>query len=186
MNADKIFIRYSKTESRTIHIPLATSYIKEYLKEYNPENRDSRLFPGRYNNLMNSLKRVSKRVLNKEITPTLMRHSSATYWCTKLSQASLNYRLGWKLSSRMPDVYIKKTGVLDEESVAMSEKKDIDILKEEKRQLQIQFNSMIAEIGEIKDIKRQLDAISPVMVQLMASKQFKDFKNKIMEKEIIN
>ncbi len=57
------------------------------------------------------LQRLGKRVLGKSLPYHLLRHSSATYYATKLNRQELCYRYGWKFSSNMPDVYISRAGM---------------------------------------------------------------------------
>ena len=49
----------------------------------------------------------------------MFRHTSATYYATKLNRQELCYRYGWKFSSDMPDVYISRAGM---ESKQLDEK----------------------------------------------------------------
>lgn len=51
------------------------------------------------------------RVLNRSIHYHLFRHSSATYYASRLNRQQLCIRYGWAFSSRMPDVYIARIGV---------------------------------------------------------------------------
>jgi len=45
------------------------------------------------------------------VHPHLFRHSSATYYASKLNRQELCYRYGWRFSSDMPDVYISRAGM---------------------------------------------------------------------------
>ncbi len=52
------------------------------------------------------------------------RHSSATYWCNKLSYFQFCKRFGWTVTSKMPQKYIDREGV-DELAVAEKYHEDV-------------------------------------------------------------
>jgi integrase len=101
---------YSKTKGRTISLYWKNSLnaIKDFLDERIEEGIKSNepVFNKSYDSIRMFLSRLGKKILNKDIYPHLFRHSSATYYATKLNRQELCYRYGWTFSSDMPDIYI--------------------------------------------------------------------------------
>lgn len=72
-------LEFSKTKSRTISIPLSTKYLKNWLDEHPARgNPQAQLFPMTYDSVRMVISRLGKRILEKRVTPHLLRHSSAT------------------------------------------------------------------------------------------------------------
>ena len=120
-NYVKIILKeeYSKTKGRTISLYWKHSLeaIKDFLNERIREGIKSKeqVFNKTYDAMRMFLFRLGKKVLNKEVYPHLFRHSSATYYATKLNRQELCYRYGWAFSSDMPDVYISRAGMESKE-----------------------------------------------------------------------
>jgi integrase len=117
----KIALReeFSKTKGRTIslywrHSPAAvTDYVKERLAQgLKPQDP---VFAKTYDAMRMYLARLGRMVLKRRVYPHLFRHSSATYYATKLNRQELCYRYGWRFSSNMPDVYISRSGMENKE-----------------------------------------------------------------------
>ena len=170
---------YSKTKGRTISLYWKNSLnsVKDYLDErisegiksnepvYNSQTYDAIRF---------FLSRLGKKVLNKSVNPHLFRHSSATYYATKLNRQELCYRYGWAFSSSMPDTYISRAGMeskeLDEkfksteleELYKMIEKekfeknRQIEEIKQDFDKREIEYAKMFAHLKkEIQSIKKK-------------------------------
>ena len=75
-------------------------------------------------------------MLKRPVHYHLFRHSSTTYYATKLNRQELCYRYGWKFSSNMPDVYISRAGM-------------------ETRQLDEKFTQ--TELGEVRNDLAQME-----------------------------
>lgn len=125
---------YSKTLGRTISLYWRQSLdaVRDYLKHRTTEGikPGDPLYPKNYDTMRLFLARLGRRVLRKHVHPHLFRHSSATYYATKLNRQELCYRYGWRFSSNMPDIYISRAGM---------ENKDLDV----------KFTNM--ELGSVKD-----------------------------------
>jgi integrase len=110
---------YSKTNGRTISLYWKNSLeaVSEYLRERQNEGikSDEPVFNGTYDSARFFLMRFGKKALKKSIHFHLFRHSSATYYASKLNRQQLCYRYGWKFSSDMPDVYISRAGMENKE-----------------------------------------------------------------------
>lgn len=112
----KIRVEFSKTMKRTISLPYAKQYIDAWL-DIHPQRTEplAQLFPMNYEQLRAVIKRAGKTI-GVNITPHSLRHSSATFWCKHLKQYELCYRFGWSMSSKMPQRYIDREG-LEQENV---------------------------------------------------------------------
>lgn len=110
---------YSKTKGRVISLYWKNSLnaIRDFLEERKQQGIKSneQIFNLSYDATRFLLFRLGKKVLNKKIYPHLFRHSSATYYATKLNRQELCYRYGWTFSSDMPDIYISRAGMESKE-----------------------------------------------------------------------
>jgi integrase/recombinase XerD len=113
----RVRIEHSKTKPRTILLPIASSHLKMYLEFLSKKSPDDPLFDFSYGNLAKTLRRLGGRALDRNVHAHLLRHSSATYYATRLSRAAFCYRFGWSYSSDMPDRYIDREALSDQESV---------------------------------------------------------------------
>jgi site-specific recombinase XerD len=149
----KVRIRFgtTKTKARTITIPLATPYIKNWLSMH-PQGNDKScfLFPITYDYLRKILYRKGK-ILSKRIYPHLLRHSSATYYCNRLNQYQLCYRYGWSMSSKQPQRYIDREGIEEEKTAEIIKydetsklRKENQLLKEDIQKLK-ESDKIVAE-----------------------------------------
>lgn len=114
---------YSKTLGRTIS--LYWKYSQEAVEDFIRQRRQEGiklgdpLFPASYPAAGKFLRRLGQKVLKRSLHYHLFRHSSATYYATRLNRQELCYRYGWKFSSNMPDIYISRAGM---ETKALDEK----------------------------------------------------------------
>ncbi len=110
---------YSKTKGRTISLYWKNSLeaISEYVRERQQEGIKSQdaIFNSTYNAVRMFLNRLGKKVLHKDIHLHLFRHSSATFYASRMNRQELCYRYGWAFSSDMPDVYISRAGMENKE-----------------------------------------------------------------------
>lgn len=110
---------YSKTKGRTISLYWRHSAIAvlEYFKERIAQGIKAQdpVFDKTYDAMRMFLSRLGRKVLDRHVHPHLFRHSSATYYATKLNRQELCYRYGWRFSSNMPDVYISRAGMESKE-----------------------------------------------------------------------
>jgi integrase len=106
---------YSKTKGRTISLYWRHSL--EAVSDWLRERVRQGLRPGdlvyanTYGGMRMFLRRLGRKVLERHVHPHLLRHSSATFYATKLNRQELCYRYGWRFSSDMPDVYISRAGM---------------------------------------------------------------------------
>jgi len=151
-NFVKIMLKeeYSKTKGRNISLywTYSLNAVRDYLKERESEGIKSSeaVSTMTYDGMRAILRRLGKRVLKKSVYPHLFRHSSATFYATKLNRQELCYRYGWAFSSTMPDVYISRAGM---ESKQLDEKFKATELEELQKKFEkdnFNFSKMQEEI----------------------------------------
>jgi Phage integrase family len=115
-----IRLEFSKTKPRTVSLPLASRHLRAWLQVHPAkENSESQLFPIQYDAIRTSLYRLATRVLQKRVTPHILRHSSATYFANKLNHYQLCNRYGWTMSSDQVNRYIDRAGILEEQTTKL-------------------------------------------------------------------
>lgn len=122
---------YSKTAGRVIGLywQYSTEAVRDYLAEHSFKPSEP-LYNAKYDDVRFLLGRLGKRILNRRIYAHLFRHSSATYYASKLNRQQLCYRYGWAFSSRMPDTYISRAGMVEEKVNEQFKNEEISSLKE--------------------------------------------------------
>ena len=139
---------YSKTSGRVISLywKYTLEAVRDYMKEreYSGIKSNDPIFEGTYDSARFFLMRLGKRILNKSIHFHLFRHSSATYYASKLNRQEVCYRYGWKFSSNMPDIYISRAGMESKELDEKFAATEIEVLQK-KLENQEQKRSIEAE-----------------------------------------
>jgi len=110
---------YSKTKGRVISLywKYSLDAIREYLNQRVNEGAKygDPILTKSYGGIRQFLARLGKKVLERHIHYHLFRHSSSTYYADKLNRQQLCIRYGWRFSSPMPDRYINRGGLHQEE-----------------------------------------------------------------------
>ena len=164
---------YSKTKGRTISLYWrhSTEAVTEYLKERVADGITSQdpVFRNTYNSLRMFLGRLGKRVLKRHVHPHLFRHSSATYYATKLNRQELCYRYGWRFSSEMPDVYISRAGMENHELDNKFTKTEIGDLKDDLTKIQQETKIKDDRIAKLEsaltELQNRLAVVTEVLQQ---------------------
>lgn len=173
----KVRIVVSKTKPRTIHLPICSKYLELWLQEYQYNTDEEFLFPINYNSLRMMLHRKSKSILNKRVTPHILRHSSATYYANHLSHYQLCYRFGWSMASKMPNRYLDREGIFEQETTKIIQTNDISNLekqnqllkeemshlKESNQTLSVEFNQLKEKLSDISHGKDFVQLLSSVL-----------------------
>ncbi len=162
---------YSKTRGRVISLYWKHSLeaIRDYLTERKKDGikLNEPVFENSYDNTRQVLLRLGLKVLSKSIHYHLFRHSSSTFYASKMNRQELCYRYGWAFSSRMPDVYISRAGMenkqLDEKfnSTELEEVKT-QLSKEEfeRKKMQEDFDNKEKEYAELfNSLKKEVESI---------------------------
>lgn len=145
---------YSKTEGRTISLfwKYSLEAARDYLKEREAGGIKSSdpVFNNSYDNSRQFLIRLGKKIIGRSIHYHLFRHSSATYYASKLNRQQLCYRYGWKFSSDMPDVYISRSGMENKELDERFASTELEAIKKENERIKTELG--ITKIGFEKEI----------------------------------
>ncbi len=163
---------YSKTKGRTISLAMCTEPLDAWLQAY-PEsnNPEARLFPLTYNALRMLLSRLGKEVLNKKVTPHILRHSSATYYCHKLNQYQLCYRYGWSMASSQPQRYIDREGISEEGTAELVKSDEMGALKKANQQLQESLSLLKEQQDKVVATLKKREAVDPILDLLFRNKR---------------
>jgi integrase len=179
---------YSKTKGRVISLYWKHSLdaVREYLNQRIDEGAQygDQVLIKSYGGLRQVLARLGKRVLKRHIHYHLFRHSSATHYADKMNRQQLCIRYGWRFSSPMPDRYINRGGVHQEEL----DKKFESTKTEDLRQLlerQARENSLMKEkqqrLEEELENRRKLD---PLINRFLENPRLLDVIEKLSEQNI--
>jgi site-specific recombinase XerD len=164
----RIRIEHSKTKPRTVLLPIASPALKLYLDLHKPETPEDLLFPVTYGNLVKILRLLGLHALNRKVHPHLLRHSSATYYAPKLSRAAFCYRFGWSYGSNMPDRYIDREALTDQESVEAVRTETVQDLKRENTTLKEDLAQVRDQMNQIHTFLNTLTN-DPVIVRQIAN-----------------
>lgn len=183
-----IRIRISKTKPRTISLQLSTKEIDDHIEELKENKQfkpESQLINMSYDAVRIMLKRLGKKVLNKRVTPHLLRHTSATYYANKLSYFQLCYRYGWTMSSKQPNRYIDREGIKEQETAKIIKHDEIGIVKEQHQKLQEEMIRLKEEYSGLSEMFEKLNQIDK-LVKERVKKEIKDLiKEGIISNEIL-
>lgn len=140
---------YSKTQGRVISLywKYSLEAVKDYLKERESEGikHSEAVFNSSYDNARQFIYRLGRNKLKKNIHFHLFRHSSATFYASQMNRQQLCYRYGWKFSSDMPDIYISRAGMQNEELDNKFEQTEMNDLK-------AQMEKQRKELDMLKDL----------------------------------
>lgn len=148
---------YSKTDGRTIGLywNKSTNTIRDYLAECD-KNPKEPVFKKTYNAIRMYLRRLGKRILNKRVHCHLFRKSSATYYASKLNRQQLCIRYGWKFSSNMPDIYIKRSGIEEDSVKEILFHDDLSVIKKENVEMKTKYGLLKEQIVKYKNENDQI------------------------------
>jgi integrase len=180
---------FSKTKGRTISLYYknALEAVNDYLHQRKKDNYQEddpvwNILPTTARKRLNSFgiirRKVIKdgkeefrdggrKVLKKFIHFHLFRHSCATWLAPKLNRQELCYYFGWRFSSPMPDVYISRGGVHQDELDKKFESTKFEDLKEDLDK-QSRENSLLKEKQDILEAElEKRSKFDPLLNKLM-------------------
>jgi len=177
----KIRIKYSKTKPRTISIPMSTVEIENWLRLHpDRKNLGAYLFPLNYDAIRMKLKREGMEILGQNVTPHLLRHSSATYYANKLSYFQLCYRYGWSMASNQPQRYIDRNGIEEEKTAKIIKGDDVSELREENKGIKEEFQRLKENYEELReDFKKVLQ--DPKLKEKLMRKFVEEAKKRLIK-----
>ena len=182
-----VHLRGTKTEEadRNISLPLCAKEINIWLKEHPTGDKDDYLFPIRYDNARRIIKGMSKRILNYQLKPHELRHSSATYYIQKFGAENVGgfyYRFGWKFGSKEANTYIKTHlfgGEIGQKQVIKS------VENGRVQELEIEVEDMKGLMGLQKEqtdlLKKQIKVLTQIGIKSFISTPTKEEKKKAEE-----
>ena len=189
----------SKTKTRTVPLPIATPFIKEYLESRPPHKKGEPFFTYSERGLYKMVTTLSLRCFGEAYSPHDLRHSSCTYYASRLDRASLCKRYGWSYSSKVPDSYLDLSQI-EQKKVVQAIKKEsydemqekIDMLVQEKLSQQEQIKQLSAFINELHreviEARIVMEGISTLddkdRDQLIALDEKRNSENKVLIGEI--
>lgn len=164
-------IEHSKTKPRTISLPMCTQELDDWLKQHpEAENPEAQLFPLAYPGFRKLLDRIGKRVLSKKVNPHLLRHSSATYYCTRLNPYQLCYRYGWSMASRQPARYIDREGISEQETAKIMKTTTIADLKKTNEEMKEDLVRIRDTLSKSEARNRFVDQLMEAMIKKAENK----------------
>jgi integrase len=173
---------FSKTAGRNVGMywKHSTEAIREYLKENNSSAITMPVYAKKYDSVRVFITRLGKSVLKKRVHAHIFRKSSATYYSSKLNRQQLCVRYGWKFSSDMVDVYIKRSGVAEEEIKEKMVATNFKKLENENQDLKESLLLLKAEQEKMMIELERRSKLDPVLDKIFANKKFVE----ILEKEL--
>jgi len=181
-------IRVSKTKPRTISLQLSTKEINDYIEELKENKKfkpEKLLVNMNYDAVRVMLKRLGEKVLDKKVTPHLLRHTSATYYANKLSYFQLCYRYGWTMSSKQPNRYIDREGIQEQETAKIIKNDELGNIQEKNKKLEediIRLKEQISGVPEMFEKLNQTDKL----VKERVKKEIKELiKEGLISNEIL-
>jgi len=116
------------------------------------------------------LNRLGKKVLRKKVTPHILRHSSATYYCHKLNQYQLCYRYGWSMASSQPQRYIDREGINEEGTAELVKSDEVAKLKKANEQLRESLALLKDQQEKLAARLRRREQVDPILDRLFRNK----------------
>lgn len=171
-------IEYPKTFKRSCPVfeePFRVhgfSYLKQWLDRHpKTQEPDAPLFPIPYSRFKKIMTRVGLKALNRDISPKLLRDSRATYLARKkVGRYQMCKLMGWAMSSRMPDRYIDRAGVEEEEAVNAIREDNATQVHQENLALKTQLLQAERRLREMEERLTGREKADGLMTRLMEDK----------------
>ncbi len=177
---------YSKTDGRTIGLYLkdSTESIRSYLAGCDKSDLKKQVFPNSYDNTRLFLRRLGIRALGRSVNFHMLRKSSATLYASRLNRQQLCIRYGWKFSSDMPDVYIKRAGVQEDEIKDKFVSTDLEKVEKENQELKTKQGIMN---DDLENMRKKDKIIFEVLESITSDKKniISPTGEKISSKELL-
>jgi hypothetical protein len=133
-----------------------------------------------YKYLNDIVTRAAMKILLKKITPHVLRHSSATHYCHILNQYQMCKRYGWAMSSDMPQIYIDREGVDDEEINKKAVNQESQTLIKELNKLKEQ---LALERQTTQDLRKEMQQKYSELRKIVLAESTAEIKAKLQTKK---
>lgn len=161
--------RYSKTKPRTVSIPLASNELSRWLNEHpDKDNPQAQLFPLSKVAFTKTINSYGRKALQTHITPHMLRHTSATYYASRLDRSSFCKRFGWSYSSTSPDRYIDFSKIEEDKVIDIIKKDQNMELSNELEQLKVRNQALQDQLEMMKKQEERIKQMEALMMQKFA------------------
>jgi len=129
---------------------------------------------------------LGKRALGKRVTPQLMRDSFATWLASKkVGRYQMCKLMGWAMSSDMPDRYIDRTGLFEEEAIQSIRGDELSKVERENSELKTALNRLETQYTSLHEKVEKRAEIDAFLTTLLKDEKFgKVLVERIREKGI--
>jgi integrase len=160
-----ITCRYSKTKPRTVAIALSSELLDRWLAIHpDKDNPDASIWQTSRAGMMKAMRLYTKKALGKTYSVHQIRHTSATYWATRLDRANLCKRLGWSFKSAEADRYIDFAKLEQERVIDVVKSEKYDVLSQEMANMKSQNINLRSTVDELGKNVEQLNALKQELI----------------------
>ena len=178
-------IEHSKTFRRILPVYEGSRYVRQWLSErQGTHDPKTQLFPVTYPSLRKWLLRLSMKALGKRVNPHLLRHSFATWLASKkVGRYQMCKLMGWAMSSDMPDRYIDRLGIVEEEAIQSIRGDELTKVERENVQLKATLQRLEAQQNEMRHQLERQQRVDNFLNELLADRATMDaLAKKVREK----
>ncbi len=168
-------IEFSKTFRRTLPVFEGAQYLRAWLKSHpDKDNPAAQLFPLSYGALHIFLRRAGTSTIGKPLRPHLLRHSFATWLATKrVGRYQMCKLMGWTMASNMPDRYIDRTGLVEEDAIHAIRTDDLGKVEQENAQLKTSLARLEAQSAAMQERLAKRETTDQLLARLLEDKEIK-------------
>ncbi len=173
-----ITCRYSKTKTRTVSLPNSSELLDRWLDQHpNKDNREAELWETSRVMFYKTVKLYGKKALNMNITPHMLRHTSATFYAPKLDRVTFCKRYGWSYNSPSPDRYIDFAKVTENKVVDIVQSEQYGEMKKKFNEQKLKLDLMTERLdfvqNEFQKVENLLVNSDDFMLKLLENPKIK-------------
>lgn len=175
-------IEHPKTFRRSLPVHEGAHLLRQWLAQHpSPDNSEEQLFPMGYEALLKFLRRVGMRALGKPIGPQLIRDSLATWLASKkVGRYQMCKIMGWAMSSDMPDRYINRVGVVEEDAIASIRGDGLSQATQENQELKLAVSRLESQCNSLQEQLHKRSDTDRFLSELLKDETFlKDVAQRI-------
>ena len=168
-------IENPKTYKRSLPVFEGSKYLREWLKVHpKRDDQNAQLFPIGYPALLDFVRRLGSRALNKHVHPQLIRDSLATWLASrKVGRYQMCKLMGWAMSSDMPDRYIDRTGVVEEEAIQSIRGDELSKVESENNDLKMALKRLEVQSNQLQEKMAKREQIDAFLTVLLKDEDFR-------------